>query len=462
LVSADGFIVTNAHVVGQCRSMKARHISGGARRSYEPALKYYDEKSDTAVLKVAGQGLDFFNILAPPTRVGERVYAIGNPRGLEQSISEGIASGNREDDGVFWIQHSAPISPGSSGGALISSRGELLGINSCTKRESQNLNFAVPAGTLARALSDARAMAGVIRLPPSAKAQLSIGLLYDTGDDVGRDYNEAATWFRAAAEQGNAEAQLKLGILYTEGHGVPQDDTQAAEWYDKAAEQANAEAQATFGALYELGRGVPQNYNLAAAWYRKAADQGYARAQNLLGNLYSEGQGVSQDCVEAAVWYRRAADQGNANAQYHLGILYYEGHGVPRDATQAAAWNRKAAEQGKSEAQRDLGAAYQVGSSVPQDYSQAAAWYRKAADQGDSVAEYLLGILYYAGHGVPQNDGESYFWIRVASAGKVEGKKPEDIAAQLDAIATHLTAADLAQQQKRAREWLTAHPTRAR
>ena len=188
LVSADGFIVTNAHVVQSCRSMTATYISGASRRSYEPVLKYYDEQSDAAVLKIPAEGLDFFDVLVRAARIGERVYAIGNPRGLEQSISEGIVSGNREQDGVPWIQHSAPISPGSSGGALISSGGELLGMNSRSRRESQNLNFAVPAATLAGAVSRARALAGVLDLPPDAEAQLHLGFLYYRGQGVPKDY----------------------------------------------------------------------------------------------------------------------------------------------------------------------------------------------------------------------------------------------------------------------------------
>jgi S1-C subfamily serine protease len=130
LISADGFVATNAHVVEGCRSMNATQIGGTSRRSYQAVLKYYDKKGDTAVLKIDGKGFDSFGLPTRIARVGERVYAIGNPRGLEQSISEGIVSGLREEDGTLWIQHSAPVSPGSSGGALISSRGELLGINS--------------------------------------------------------------------------------------------------------------------------------------------------------------------------------------------------------------------------------------------------------------------------------------------------------------------------------------------
>jgi S1-C subfamily serine protease len=116
LVSADGFFVTNADVVEDCRSLTATYISGASHRSYAAALKYYDKKSDTAVLKIEDQGFDFFNLIVRNVLVGERVYAIGNPRGLEQSMSEGIVSGLRDEGGTSWIQHSSPISPGSSGG----------------------------------------------------------------------------------------------------------------------------------------------------------------------------------------------------------------------------------------------------------------------------------------------------------------------------------------------------------
>jgi VWFA-related protein len=176
LVSTDGFVVTNAHVVEECRSMTATQISGTSRRFHEAVLKYYDKKSDTAVLKIEGEGFDSFGLPTRTVRVGERVYAIGNPRGLEQSISEGIVSGLRDEDGTWWIQHSAPISPGSSGGALISSRGELLGINSWFVKESQGLNFAVPASTLARAYSGARDLRGSLKFPGSPPVSVTQGV----------------------------------------------------------------------------------------------------------------------------------------------------------------------------------------------------------------------------------------------------------------------------------------------
>ena len=77
--------------------------------------------------------------------VGESVYAIGNPRRLQRSLSQGLISGIRDERQGRLIQTTAPISPGSSGGGLFDSRGKLLGITSLTTVDSQNLNFAVSA-----------------------------------------------------------------------------------------------------------------------------------------------------------------------------------------------------------------------------------------------------------------------------------------------------------------------------
>ena len=77
--------------------------------------------------------------------IGERVYTIGNPEGLRSSLAEGIVSGVREKDGVRYIQTTAPISQGSSGGALVDSRGNLLGITTFFAQDAQNLNFAIAA-----------------------------------------------------------------------------------------------------------------------------------------------------------------------------------------------------------------------------------------------------------------------------------------------------------------------------
>jgi TPR repeat protein len=393
---------------------------------YVPVLKYYDDQTDVAVLKIGVEGLDAFDIAARSVRVGERVYAIGNPRGLEQSISEGIVSGSRDIDGVSWIQHSAPISPGSSGGALISSSGELLGINSRTRKESQNLNFAVPAATLRTALTAARARTLNLSFPPSRDSLISLSREQVRAlQEAAKQGNEGSLkLLRDAAEVGNAEAQLNLGILYTENRGVPQDYAQALMWFRAAAEQGNTEAQCTVGALYELGR---------------------------------SGTGVPKDLVQAAVWYRKAAILGDARGQLFLGYLYDAGKGVPLDPAQAAEWFFKSAEQGERDAENVLGTMYNAGRGVPKDQAKAASWYRKAAEHGHASAQVNLGVAYLGGEGVPQSYRESYFWIKLAIAGSVQGVNAEDLASLLSEIEAHLTATQLAQEQERARTWLSAH-----
>ncbi len=77
-------------------------------------------------------------------RLGDRVIAVGSPQGLENSLSDGLVSGIRGSDGERWIQFSAPISPGSSGGPLFDAAGRVVGIVTQQFREAQNLNFAVP------------------------------------------------------------------------------------------------------------------------------------------------------------------------------------------------------------------------------------------------------------------------------------------------------------------------------
>lgn len=78
-------------------------------------------------------------------RIGERVYSIGAPSGLELTLGEGLVSGKRVQDNLDYVQTSAPISPGSSGGGLFDSRGNLVGITTFLLRNAQNLNFAIAA-----------------------------------------------------------------------------------------------------------------------------------------------------------------------------------------------------------------------------------------------------------------------------------------------------------------------------
>lgn len=121
-------------------------------------------------------------------------------------------------------------------------------------------------------------------------------------------------WFRKAAEQGNAKAQVALGLIYESGEVVPQDYHQAAIWYRKAADQGSADAQFSLAGLYLKGEGVPQDLAEVARWTRKAAEQGNTQAQEAIGLSYVVGKGVPIDYVEGYFWLDIAA-AGSSDTQ---------------------------------------------------------------------------------------------------------------------------------------------------
>ncbi|XOV88772.1 MAG: caspase family protein [Pseudomonadota bacterium] len=155
----------------------------------------------------------------------------------------------------------------------------------------------------------------------NAKAQLSLGYMYETGEQVAVDKLEAAKWYRRAADAGEVPAMIRLALMYESGDGVAQDSTEAAVWYRKAANEGDADAQQTLAYMYENGIGVVKDVAEAARWYEKAAQQGRIAAQNNLGRFYQLGIGVAQDLDKAIFWYEKAASQGSEAAQNNLNQL---------------------------------------------------------------------------------------------------------------------------------------------
>ena len=197
-----------------------------------------------------------------------------------------------------------------------------------------------------------------------ARDQCNLGGRYYEGEGVAKDYIEAVTWFRKAADQNYARAEHNLGSCYDNGHGVERDYVQAEKWYRKAAEQGYAPAQYNLGLCYQEGRGVAKDDRDAVKWYGKAAAQNFAPAQFNLGFCYEKGQGVAKDEAEAVKWYHKAAEQSDPDGQYSLGLCSYNGQGVVKDYQEAVKWYRKAAEQNLVLAQCNLGCCYAKGQGV--------------------------------------------------------------------------------------------------
>lgn len=143
-IDSSGTAVTNYHVIEYASS--AEITLAGTDIKYEVSGVYrYSEDEDWAIIEVSGSGFPYLDLYNGEVYAGATVYAIGNPMGLMNSISEGIISyTSRVVDNRRYIQTSAAISYGSSGGALINTYGRVIGITSATIIDGQNLNLSVP------------------------------------------------------------------------------------------------------------------------------------------------------------------------------------------------------------------------------------------------------------------------------------------------------------------------------
>ncbi|RFP87783.1 PDZ domain-containing protein [Rhodobacteraceae bacterium 63075] len=165
ILSADGYVVSNYHVVGEATDIR---VVLNDRREFAARVVLADEQSDLALLRLEdAQNMPHLDLRDSDTvEVGELVLAIGNPFGVGQTVSSGIVSGLARSGGAmgtargYFIQTDAPINPGNSGGALIDVNGALVGVNTrivSRSGGSNGIGFAIPAKLVAEFLAQANA-----------------------------------------------------------------------------------------------------------------------------------------------------------------------------------------------------------------------------------------------------------------------------------------------------------------
>jgi serine protease Do len=157
-VTEDGHLITNFHVIeGETRiSVEVYHQKDGQldRRSYKDVrIIAMNKFADLALLKVDDKDAPRFKrvLVGDPEAlaVGERVFAIGSPLGLERTVTEGMLSTKtRQMNGSLYLQTTAPINPGNSGGPLFNLRGEVVGVNNMKLTFGEGLGFAIPSDEL--------------------------------------------------------------------------------------------------------------------------------------------------------------------------------------------------------------------------------------------------------------------------------------------------------------------------
>ena len=182
IVSADGFIITNAHVVSLAEKEKMVSITLKSGSKYQAQIIYADEDVDLALLKIEDKAVQFpyFDLsYVSPNLLGETVIAMGSPAGYQSSASHGILSAKGRmftvEDHTYnnLLQTDAAINPGNSGGPLVDLNGSLVGINSAKLAGPaiENIGFAIPHEVVVPWANDAMAVArGLKPAAPSATA----------------------------------------------------------------------------------------------------------------------------------------------------------------------------------------------------------------------------------------------------------------------------------------------------
>ncbi|QID16303.1 DegQ family serine endoprotease [Nitrogeniibacter mangrovi] len=227
IVSADGYVLTNAHVVDDATEVTVRLTD---KREFKAKVKGVDKRTDVALLKIDGRGLPTVRIGdADQSRVGEWVMAVGSPFGFENTVTAGIISAKArrlpDETYVPFIQTDVAINPGNSGGPLFNMNGEVIGINSQIYSRSggfMGISFAIPID-VAMKVKDQLQQFGVVR-----RGRLGVtiqGVTDDLADSFGLDSARGA--LVSSVEPGSAadQAKLKAGDVILGVNGNPVADS---------------------------------------------------------------------------------------------------------------------------------------------------------------------------------------------------------------------------------------------
>jgi tetratricopeptide (TPR) repeat protein len=217
-LGGQGYIVTNFHVVYDAANLSVK--TSDEKKYWIKDMVAADVESDIAVFTVSGINSreDYLSFTGVKPEEGDEVIVIGNPLGLEFSVSNGIIAASRKIPEIGQVyQITAPISPGSSGSPVLNSDGEVIGVAAMQFKEGQNLNFVVPYNIVEKILASKQIIpfkswkkSGIGYMPPGANGKVKLGFMYYGSEK----FQEAAECAYAALkiEPKNAEAYYLAGI----------------------------------------------------------------------------------------------------------------------------------------------------------------------------------------------------------------------------------------------------------
>ncbi|MBI2294600.1 MAG: serine protease [Betaproteobacteria bacterium] len=278
LVSGKELVTTNCHVVDDAARIDVHY----RLQLFTATVAAADPERDLCQLKVPQLIAPRAPVYTGRLRVGQRVYAIGAPEGLELTLTEGLISSLREFEGSQYIQTSAAISQGSSGGGLFDAEGRLIGITAFFIAEGQNLNFALPAAWIAEL----------------AKRGSRPGARAPAGDSA------EARWLRRVNEARAKKDWIELLTL-------------AQQWVRSQPRSARAwqELGDAYRATNRPRRAIPA-YQQAVRYNAESFDAWLNLGASYLAlNQHDRSLEASQEALRIK--------PGDARATYNLGAAYY-------------------------------------------------------------------------------------------------------------------------------------------
>lgn len=229
IISADGYIVTNNHVVADADELT---VTLNDNKEYSARIIGTDKASDLALIKIDGKNLPAITIAnSDDIKVGEWVLAVGNPFNLTNTVTAGIVSAKARSlyqNGVeSFIQTDAAINPGNSGGALVNTRGELIGINAMLYSQTGSFSgygFAIPTSIMNKVVADLKQYGTVQRALIGIQGQdvkNYVDAKKDKGEDIDLGTMEGTYVAKVTEESAAEEAGMKEGDVITAIDGKP-------------------------------------------------------------------------------------------------------------------------------------------------------------------------------------------------------------------------------------------------
>ena len=224
-ISADGYAVTNNHVVQNAESVKVTSDDG---KSYDAKVIGTDPRTDLALIKVDGKDFPFVKLADGSPRVGDWVLAVGNPFGLGGTVTAGIVSARGRDIGAGpyddFIQIDAPVNKGNSGGPTFDVDGEVIGVNTAIYSPSGGsvgIAFAIPADTVKNVVTQLREKGSVTRGWIGVQIQ---PVTPEIADSLGLKQATGALVAEPQANSPAAKAGIQSGDVIVSVNGTPVHD----------------------------------------------------------------------------------------------------------------------------------------------------------------------------------------------------------------------------------------------